>query len=151
MWCRRGLFCLALLCFIRAKLSAEEPQSPNANPGDELAKPVSLDAQNGLRADLRAKLRRVKGGKNGGKKKGKVSSDKGGEDAAPATKRKRGTCESEPAASSLPKAKAKAKGKAKAVPSPKATAKGKAKATAKGKAKAKSRREGLSIVVLLSS
>ncbi|CAE7945444.1 unnamed protein product [Symbiodinium sp. KB8] len=84
-----------------------EPQSPNANPGDELAKPVSLDAQNNLRTDLRAKLRRVKGGKNGGKKKGKVSSDKGGEDAAPATKRKRGTCESEPAASSLPKAKAK--------------------------------------------
>ena len=131
------MFCLALLCFIRAKLSTEEPQSPNANPGDELAKPVSLDAQNNLRTDLRAKLRRVKGGKNGGKKKGKVSSDKGGEDAAPATKRKRGTCESEPAASSLPKAKAKAKGESEGSAIAKGNGQGQSESNGQGQSESK--------------
>ncbi|CAE6949194.1 unnamed protein product [Symbiodinium sp. CCMP2456] len=116
-----------------------EPQSPKATSGDDLVKPVSLEQQNALRTDLRAKLRRVRGGKTGPKKKqGKVSAAKGGKDAAQVAKRKRGTCDSEPAASSLPKAKAKAKGKAKAAPSGEAVPKAKAKAVAKGKAKAKS-------------
>ena len=139
-------------------MSLQEPQSPNAQSGNELAVPVSLDAQNELRTTLRAKLRRgrkggmlddgsSKSGKKGRAKKGEVSSDKGPQDGAPAAKRKRGTCESEPAASSLPKAKAKpkskAKAKAKALPSEeKAKPKAKAKAKSAAKAKAKSGRKG---------
>ncbi|OLP87160.1 hypothetical protein AK812_SmicGene31656 [Symbiodinium microadriaticum] len=133
--------------------SSPEKIKPSPDPKHALVQPVALDDQLALRAGLREKLRRNRGGKKAGKvsktKKGKGCADEGSGDAGTgASKRKRGTCDAEPA-SSVPKAKAKAKARAKA----KATPKGKAKATAKAlpseetaealpKAKAKAQAKG---------
>ncbi|CAE7231379.1 unnamed protein product [Symbiodinium sp. CCMP2592] len=141
----------------------QEPSSPTGP--SSVAEPVSLDAQNELRQNLRASIRRKRKSRSKrdlakaaksrrGKRKGKDTSgdDNDGEGEVPAAaktkgKRKRGTCDADPVpalSTAKPKAKATAKAKAKTKATAKAKAKSalpKAKAKAKGKAKATAKKK----------